>query len=855
MRAGATTIVVAYRLRRTFPRRWPAYLGIVLLVGVIGGLAMGSIAAARRTQSSFATFLASSRPSDLTVAVFPTATVASGSQGGYSPQLTRLMRHLPGVERVASAVQPFGLPLGADGRPRTATLSDLTVLASNGLYFDMDRPGVLQGRMASANSPDEFVTTASGAQLSDWHVGQVVPFGFYTVAQISSPKFGTAAVRPVLTLRATLVGIVQFSDSVVQDEVDRYPTFAVFPPALTRQLLARGSTFATYYGVQTVRGPADVSSVEQAFARRAPNTAEYQIHVTSLVAARTDRAIKPESIALGVFGVIAALAALTIAGQAVGRFLRAGQGELEVLRELGASTPMTIADGLLGALLAIVLGAAVAFALAVALSPIGPIGPVRPVYPAPGFALDWTVLGVGVAVIVGVLGLFALGLAYRQVPHRVSLRRRAFERSSTVATVAAAAGLPAPAVTGVRFALEPGDGRAGVPVRSALLSTVVAIVVVVGTLTFGSGFSTLLSHPPLYGWNWNYALFSETGPDVPPQAANLLASDARVAGVSYATSADPLIDGRYIPALFERADAAVVPPITSGHEPRTNHQIVLGTATMEELGTHLGGMVTVTYGNPKAAPLYLPPVKLRVVGTATFPALGFPSSEGDHTSMGTGALVPSGLISASFVRAEESPDPVLNGPEFVLVRMRPGVSSSAGQADMRRIALAGNEAFAKAPNGDGTGDTVLVFSDLLPAEIVDYRSIGATPALLAGSLAVGATVALALTLVASVRRRRRDLALLKALGFTGNEVTASVIVQATVLGVLGLVVGIPVGIAVGRWLWILFAHQISAVPEPTVPVLALVVVGVIALVLVNVVAFLPGRAAARTPTAWVLRAE
>jgi hypothetical protein len=247
---------------------------------------------------------------------------------------------------------------------------------------------------------------------------------------------------------------------------------------------------------------------------------------------------------------------------------------------------------------------------------------------------------------------------------------------------------------------------------------------------------------------------------------------------------------------------------------------------------------------------------LHVVGTATMPAIGFPSSEGDHTSMGTGALLPNGMIPAAFQKAlSDGPDPTLNGPEFVFVRMRSGMSHANGGADIRRIVLAGNKAFARAPNGDGTGDTVLAASNLLPAEIVNYRTMGATPSILAASLAVGAVVALALTLVTSVRRRRRDLALLKTLGFTGHQVSASVAVQATLVGVVGLVVGLPVGIALGRWLWVLFAHQIYAVPEPTVPGLALVLVGLAVLALVNIVALLPGRAAARTPTAVVLRSE
>ncbi|HEY5026110.1 MAG TPA: FtsX-like permease family protein [Acidimicrobiales bacterium] len=131
----------------------------------------------------------------------------------------------------------------------------------------------------------------------------------------------------------------------------------------------------------------------------------------------------------------------------------------------------------------------------------------------------------------------------------------------------------------------------------------------------------------------------------------------------------------------------------------------------------------------------------------------------------------------------------------------------------------------------------------------------ATPATLAAGLAAGAVVALGLTLTASVRRRRRDLALLKTLGFTPRQVATAVAWQASVAASIGIIIGVPAGIALGRWLWTLFARAIYAVPQPSVPVLEIVLVGLGALVLANVVAAIPGRIAARTSTAFVLRAE
>ena len=57
--------VAWFRFRATFRTRWVGYLSVVLLVGFVGGLAMASVAAARRTQSSFPAYLATLNPSDI----------------------------------------------------------------------------------------------------------------------------------------------------------------------------------------------------------------------------------------------------------------------------------------------------------------------------------------------------------------------------------------------------------------------------------------------------------------------------------------------------------------------------------------------------------------------------------------------------------------------------------------------------------------------------------------------------------------------------------------------------------------------------------------------------------------------
>ena len=299
----------------------------------------------------------------------------------------------------------------------------------------------------------------------------------------------------------------------------------------------------------------------------------------------------------------------------------------------------------------------------------------------------------------------------------------------------------------------------------------------------------------------------------------------------------------------------IAPPILSGHGVEDKDQIVLGAATMQQLHTHIGGTVVVSFGLRKDAPFYVPPTPVVVVGTATMPAVGFSSVISDHTSMGTGALVSRGIEPAAFQKAQLSSNPTLNGPDLIFVRLRAGFPGRWAWPACKRIAASADRDLAAVPNGGGQGNSVTVVGVQRPAEIVNYRSTGATPALLASALAAGAVIALGLTLAASVRRRRRDLALLKTLGFTQRQLAAAVAWQASVAAVIGIVVGVPVGIAAR-------AMAVGPVRPPDLRrprchrargVGGRRCLG--ALVLANVVAALPGRSAARTPTALLLRSE
>jgi len=840
MRRAAALQIAAYRFRATFRRRWAGYVGLAVLVGLVGGVALGSLTAARRTYASYPNFLASTNPSDLFV--LP-------QTNGPEPGLVNELARLPHVRSAEEGEQLTAATLTPAGRIGTILETQVELVASpDGLFTDQDRLTITQGRAADPARADEVVATNEAASVLHLHVGERIPVGIMLNSSGSE--------RPYRRVELTVVGIGVLGIQLVHDDIDSNRAgFLVGTPALLREYESCCST-NSYDGLQLDGGSRSDVAVLQRYERLidAPGTSygDLVVYQTSAIEAEAQQAIRPEAIALAVFGVIALLAALIIGTQAVSRQLYASASEAAVLRALGAAPAATMADGLLGVAAASVAGAALAAVIAVALSPLTLFGPVRTVEPVPGVDADWTVLGPGMALLALVLGLVAAAIGYRLAPHRAARRTGAAGRGSGVVAAALGAGLPASGGAGLRFALEPGHGRTTVPVRSVMAGAVLAVLVGVATLTFGTSLSALIGHPSLYGWNFNYALYSIDGyGPVPVRWANpLLAHDPDVAATSGVYFATVQIDGQTVPAMAGSSRAAIAPSPLSGSVVTGPGQIVLGPATLAALHKKLGNTVTVSEGQ------ILPPTRLRIVGTAALPTIG--DVIGVHASLSTGAIISTRSVPA---RDLDQYGP-LSGPNAIFVRLRPGVSPAAALRSLQRIAGQINAA-SRTPQAQkviGTDVTsylnsVSVLPVQRPAAIVNYKTMGAMPGILAGGLAAGAVAGLGLTLIASVRRRRRDLALLKTLGFTRRQLAAAVAWQSTAVAVVGLVVGVPVGIAAGRWLWLAFAHELSAVPDPVVPAGSTALAAVAALVLANLVAALPGRAAARTPAAIVLRAE
>jgi MacB-like periplasmic core domain/FtsX-like permease family len=828
-----TTPYAWYRLRSTFRSELSYFLSVILLVGAVGGLALGAIEAARSTESSFSDFVTASRVPQLFVfdgVINP----GIGLDSAYNPTLLRKLSRLPRVERVESTVELNMGPLTARGIPlANSAIAPVAEASVGGLDVNEDPVAITEGRMADPRSPDEIVVDAASAKALGYHLGEEISVGWVTNAQSSSGNFNPN--QPIPVHQRALVKIVGITDgqatTLFQDQDNANgQSIMLFTPALTNKLLACCSN--DMVSALTLQGgDRHLSAVEAVVKRALPKGLPFVYQESQGVIATANATLRPETIALNVFGGITGIAALLIAGQVISRRVRLRAPDLDIARALGADPPMCLWDGLLGSLGALLVGSLLAGLVAVALSPLGPLGPVRP-FLRVALHPDWTVIGVGITILVVVLGGVAALASFHSLPDRARSRSGRFT-SSRVTSAATRTGLPPAAVTGVRFALEPGVGRSAVPVRSAILGAILAVTVVVATVTFGSSLNTLVSHPALYGWNWNFDIDGGGGlGDIPGQAAaKLLNADPLVqswTGIYYSALA---LDGENVPVMGATPGATVAPPLLSGHGLQEPNQVVLGASTLRSLHKRLGDTVQVRIPGAR-------PVTLTIVGTATLPPIGVVGSS--HLEMGTGAVLSYRIIPpASRDLFESTP-----GPNAILVRTKGG-NSPAALASLQAIGRRADIAI----NGGS------VFGVLRPAPILNYGSLGTTPLLLGAALALGAAAALGITLVTSVRRRRHDLAILKTLGFTRGQLATAVAVQASVAAVIGCAIGIPAGIALGRVLWNLFAADINAVPAPTVPGGTVIVIGLLALALAILVATIPGRLAARTTTSQLLRAE
>ena len=826
---------------------WRGLLAIVVVGGLLGAVALGALAGARRTASAYSRYLASTNASDAMVNI-----------PGLVPGIpvTRpmtLISQLPGVSQSAVYIGMDAYPVFGGRVDDAFQTNDVTGTLSSSSFgadgFSQDKMTVLAGRLPSTGSTNQVVLTPGIAARFGVGVGDAVTYLF---SNGGNPSPGIPRVRPVR--RTFRVAAIIAVPPVLTDQSDTVNA-TVLPPGATRQLIA-------YYqfgwvGVRLDRGADGIPELQHHLARLAatveqqipqPFRAElgggltFNISSSTIIHDQVQQAIRPQALALAIFGGIAGLAMLVLVGQGLARSISRAGGDISVMRGLGATRAQVALTVGLPACSAVIGSVILAVAGAIALSPLAPVGPIRQFDPDRGLRADALVLGGGSAVLIMLLFAALALIATQAVRHPGD---RPATRASNVARAAAAAGLPASAVVGSRNALEPGSGRQTAPVRASLIGSVAAVTAVAVAVVFGASLNGLITHPAQYGWNWGVLIQAEGGYGnwTPGALAKLIDGQPEVTGWSeLGFSSVPLgRGGTIVPILgVQRHSGAVEPPTTSGHSINGSGQIELGTVTMRQLGVHVGQTIPAGAGPHRTW--------LTVVGTVTLPSFGVARS--DHVSLGRGAMMSEdelltvlGVTSAEMKQAQVSSQAA---PSAVAIDLAPGTTGSQRARLVSRITSA---------NPDGTPGGTYQLTQFKAAAIENASQMGGQPLALALGLAAAAVLSLAVTVLADVRRRRRELALLKALGMTRRQVRAIVAWQTSITLGIAVLIGIPLGIVAGRLAWRAFAGSLGVAPVTVVPVLIAVVGAAALLIAGNVLTSAPGAIAARTSPSIALRAE
>jgi hypothetical protein len=359
--------------------------------------------------------------------------------------------------------------------------------------------------------------------------------------------------------------------------------------------------------------------------------------------------------------------------------------------------------------------------------------------------------------------------------------------------------------------------------RLAVIGVVIATAGVAAAATFTTSLRHLAHSPKQQGWNFDVVVGNANDQnDQRPRMLPMLIHDRAVADIASiaAPPETPTIDGHNVGiAGFAGEKGLVTPVMLEGRAPRAADEIAVGRASLRALHKHVGDRVDVVAGGQHAS--------MRVTGVMLNLSAG---------STFDGKLDEGAAVTLAGLQHVEPPREVAFVTMF-FVRFAPGVNKVAEVAHLQ-------QEFPRE-----------VLQRISAEDVANLQRVDALPALLAVLLAVLALATLTHVLITSVRRRRHDYAVLKAMGFVRAQLAGAVIWQTWTLAAIGVALGIPLGVVAGRTLWRFVADQIGSVQAPVVPGSTLTIAVVATAVIATVVAMIPASLAARTRSASALRTE
>jgi ABC-type antimicrobial peptide transport system permease subunit len=789
---------------------------VTILVGSIGALGITAFAGARRTASTYDRYRAAS--------LEPEAS-ALGCAGGvpWPPVDMDAIGRLPMVAASATGSAVFAYALDAEGQPLIIPPENdglMGIAVSETLSGGSFEPKVLAGRLPAAADEIAVGYGASGLRRPD--VGERITLRLAPQALIDSGHFPSPKMEAI-DVPVTVVGHVLMPGELTGDQAQ-----ILLTPAF---VTAHPEAWACDVGIFRLTGglPA-IPAFVAAETELAPNVAGSELSGERLFVERTTRL---QSIVLLVLSVLAGFAGIMVLGQSLVRRTTLAAIDTPVLRAIGMTTGEIVRAAVLPAAIVALGGSLIAVIGAIISSGLFPVGVLRVAEPNPGIRVDPGAIALGLGVIV-VTTLLSVAIPARWMASARNgvdgtIEYRGAERRSALASWIGRLPLPPSAGAGARLALEPGHGRSATPVRSTLIGLVIAIVAMVASFGFSASMQHFGSKGSLSGSSFDFAGGAPfSGSQFQDLVIPKLRSDPRVQDLEAGNFQLSLVLKGPASSTLEAAwgfeslkGTPVRTTMLEGRWPRTPDEIAVGRESLSLLGLKVGDTVSTAGSGITRT--------LTIVGIPVFPDFGF------GPGLGRGIAITMDGLRAFY------PDVTQN---LAVGKVTPGTDP---------VALTGaiNAQLPKDFNGilgtygdiRGTGTTIRA-----------TLQSGSLPLKLSLLFVFAAFATLIHLLLTSVRRRRRDLAILQTLGFKRGQIVATVAWQALILTGMALAIGIPIGILAGRLAWSAFAYRLGVVPEPVLSTLSAIMIPLV-LAVALIVAVGPGLVARRTRPAEVLKAE
>ena len=402
-----------------------------------------------------------------------------------------------------------------------------------------------------------------------------------------------------------------------------------------------------------------------------------------------------------------------------------------------------------------------------------------------------------------------------------------------LASRAATVGAPIPVVTGLSQLTGQTRGGARTPLRSSLGAVVFAVTALVAVAVFTTSLHRFIDVPAEHGWTWDFVAGDTDDPKLQGTGPDLLAANENVDGfaavwIGYEDFVSAVGVDQLAIAGVETIAGGTYVAVTEGRAAIAPDEVVLGRRTMAETDVELGDELVLD--GPRGS------VTFRVVGSAVLHELaarGFELDQGAVVSPeGLGQLFTGGDVR---VGDSEFGDGTLLAR--FLIDAVDGVAPDTALTSLKR----------------DFGPTVI--PHLPPLDVAGLDSTRSLPLVFAAVVAVLGTASLVHLLLVTVRRRRREFAVLAALGANRRQLASSVASLATALAVIAVLTGVPLGLVVGRLGWAALAEGIGS-PTPAIVPVSWTLAGIIVVVLVaNVVGAVPAGRARRVRPAETLRTE